>query len=181
MATDAEYEKLISSYKHKDLLRLWQEIQTNQAENWESGKAFEYLILRAFQLEGADVRWPYRVKLGEEIIEQIDGLVYADGLACLIECKDQAEPVNVEPVAKLRNQLLRRPVATIGAIFSRSGFTEPVEILARYLAPQTILLWNGDELDYALKKRWMCRGLAAKYRFCIERGSAIYDLREETM
>ena len=179
MATEAEYEKRISRYQRKDLLRLWQEIQKDQVGDWEAGKAFEYLILRAFQLEGADVRWPYHVKLSEEIVEQVDGLIYCDGLACLIECKDQAEPVNIAPVAKLRHQLQRRPVTTLGVVFSRSGFTAPVRILAHYLAPQTILLWNGVELDYALQKRWLRRGLLSKYRFCIEHGSGLYDFREE--
>ncbi|UUO15978.1 MULTISPECIES: restriction endonuclease [Aphanizomenonaceae] len=85
---------------------------------------------------------------GEEI-EQIDGVVYADGLSCIIECKDTAKPVKIEPIAKLRNQLLRRPAATIGSIFSRSGFTEASETLAGFVAPQTILLWGGEEIKYS--------------------------------
>jgi hypothetical protein len=179
MATDEEYQKRISSYKRRDLLRLWRQIQNEQAVDWEPGRAFEYLVLRAFQLEGAEVRWPYQVKLSDEIVEQVDGLVHCDGLSCLIECKDQTEPVNIAPIAKLRHQLLRRPVSALGAVFSRSGFTAPVRILAHYLAPQTILLWNEAQFDYALQKRWLRRGLVAKYRFCIAEGSGFYDFREE--
>jgi hypothetical protein len=60
------------------------------------------------------------VKINEGEVEQIDGVVYSDELACLVECKDEAGKVNFEPIAKLRNQLLRRPGAAIGMVFSRS-------------------------------------------------------------
>src|SRR4051812_40708911 len=109
----------------------------------------EYLVLRAFQLDGAVVRWPYVVHEDGEEIEQIDGVVYFDSVAGMIECKDTDKPTNIEPVAKLRNQLLRRPSGTIGVVFSRSGFTEAASLLARFIAPQTILLWSGDEVAYA--------------------------------
>ncbi|MDM8551931.1 restriction endonuclease [Desulfobacterales bacterium HSG2] len=83
-------------------------------------------------------------------LEQIDGVVYTEGLAFLVECKDQAENVNIEPVAKLRNQLSRRPPATMGMVFSRSGFTESAVMLEQKTSPQRILLWEGYEIAYAL-------------------------------
>jgi hypothetical protein len=61
----------------------------------------------------------------------------------LIECKDTFKEVNIEAIAKLRNQLLRRPAATIVSVFSRSGFTEAKVTLTGFVAPQTILLWRG--------------------------------------
>ncbi len=121
MPDELEYEQKIAQYNAEALLALWQAIETGDTPEWGSGKAFEYLVLRAFQLEGAEIHWPYRVTIAGDEVEQIDGVVYTDGLACLIECKDQREPVNIAPVAKLRNQLLRRPGSTIGAVFSRSG------------------------------------------------------------
>jgi hypothetical protein len=179
MATTRELETKISTYKWRGLVRLWEEIESRTTSGWESGKALEYLVLRAFQLEGAEIKWPYQVNLVGETIEQIDGVVYSNNLACLIECKDQSEEVNIEPVAKLRNQLLRRPGSTIGIVFSRSGFTDPAVTLARFLAPQTILLWDGTEIEYALKKHAFRRGLDAKYRYCVENGFPTYNLLEE--
>jgi hypothetical protein len=75
MAIDGSYEKKISRYKRSGLLSLWASIKNGDTPEWESGKAFEYLVLRAFVLEGAEVRWPYSVIIGEEEVEQIDGVV----------------------------------------------------------------------------------------------------------
>lgn len=175
---DRQYiEQIIRYATHADLLTLWRAIAEKATPEWPDGKALEYLVLRAFELEGAQVRWPFRVHVADEEVEQIDGVVYTDGLACLIECKDEAKPVNVEPIAKLRNQLLRRPSATIGIIFASQGFTEPARILAGFVAPQTILLWSGVELSYALQHRFMRAGLLMKYHQCIERALPDYNIR----
>lgn len=179
MATTKELETRISTYNWRSLLRLWQEIESRTTESWQSGKALEYLVLRAFELEGAEVKWPYEVSLEGEIIEQIDGVVYFDHFACLVECKDQTDPVNIEPIAKLRNQLLRRPGQAVGIVFSRGGFTGPAVKLAHQLAPQTVLLWDGLEIEYAIKKHHFRRGLIAKYRFCVENGFPTYNLKAE--
>jgi hypothetical protein len=47
------------------------------------------------------------------------------------------------------------------------------------LAPQTILLWNSDEIRYALERQHFRQGLIEKYRFCIEQGIPNYDIRAE--
>ncbi len=182
MPTDVEYKSRISSYNWDDLMKLWLEIMSGNTPEWDAGKALEYLVLRAFQLDGADVIWPYTVVLEEEEteqIEQIDGVVYIDSLACLVECKDTGNKVNVEPIAKLRNQLLRRPGATIGSIFSRTGFTKPAMILSRFIAPQTILLWSGKEIGYSLQHKCISRAILKKYRHCIENAIPDYDITSE--
>ena len=176
MPSAAEYRQRIAGYDWDDLERLWEDIIKGETPGWEAGKAMEYLVLRAFQLDGADVRWPYSVYDQEEEIEQIDGVVYADGLVGLIECKDERAKINIEPIAKLRNQLLRRPGAVIGMVFSRSGFTDPAITLARFVAPQTILLWDGLEIAYALRRRYLRQALSAKYRHCIEFGWPNYNI-----
>lgn len=176
MSTAEEYETRIRTYDWDRLIILWQAVIARDTPDWAAGKALEYIIMRAFQLDGADVMYPYRVLLAGEEAEQIDGLVYTDGLACLIECKDLTNKVNIEPIAKMRNQLLRRPSPTIGAIFSRSGFTDPALILAQFNAPQTILLWDVDEIEYALRERYMRRGLIDKYRYCISHGYPDYNI-----
>jgi hypothetical protein len=165
------YQAKIEEYtSHEQLLELWKQSEQGVTSEWEPGKALEYLILQAFQLEGAEVRFPYYVSTNGVIIEQIDGVIYTNGLSCLIECKDVVERVNIEPVAKLRNQLLRRPETTFGVVFSRSGFTEPTIALERSSTSRKILLWNGDEILYALQNSYMCQGLLAKYRYCVEYG-----------
>ncbi|MGB7440113.1 MAG: restriction endonuclease [Coleofasciculaceae cyanobacterium] len=179
MPTGAEYEQKISAYGWDNLLELGNDIEAGFTPDWEPGKALEYLVLRAFQLEGAQVTFPYSVSIEGEELEQIDGVVYSDGLACLTECKATASRANIEPIAKMRNQLLRRPASTIGIVFSLSGFTYAAITLARYIAPQTILLWNGDEIRYALERQHFRPGLLEKYRFCIEQGIPNYDIRAE--
>lgn len=170
------YERKISRCDWQQLADLWKAITVGRTPGWQAGKAFEYLVIRAFQLDGADVRYPFSVRLDGDEIEQIDGVVYVEGLACLIECKDKNTIVNIEPIAKLRNQLLRRPGAVIGSVFSRQGFTDPALTLARFTAPQTILLWTGKEVEFALKKKYICRALLAKYRSCIEKGLPDYNI-----
>lgn len=114
-------------------------------------------------------------------MEQVDGVVYTDGLNCLVESKDQDTRVNFEPIAKVRNQLLRRPGLAIGIVFSRSGFTDPALSLGQFTAPQTILLWQGDEIHYAVRRGGMRRGLVAKFQRCVEEGLSYYNIIIEDM
>ncbi|AFY47888.1 hypothetical protein Nos7524_2035 [Nostoc sp. PCC 7524] len=180
MTTDADYQARIITYGWDDLRILWSEIKTKSTSTfWDEGKALEYLVLRAFQLDGAEVAWPYTVKIQDTIVEQIDGVVYTDGLACLVECKDTAKEVNIEPIAKLRNQLLRRPATALGSVFSRSGFTEAAVTLTGFVAPQAILLWRGEEIEYSLTNQCICRFLVKKYRVCVQKCIPNYDIKTE--
>ncbi len=176
----------IRKLNHSGLKRLWKRIRQGDTPGWDSGQAFEYLILRAFELEGAVVGYPFQVvvpkkqKASEDEPsaqpdEQIDGVIYVDGLHCLVESKDWSKPVNIDPIAKLRNQLLRRPSIVIGCLFSRSGFTESARTLSQYLAPQTILLWDGYDIEYTLERRAFRRALTAKLRYSIEHAVADVD------
>lgn len=180
MPTDAEYQQKIEDLDWDELLQLWERIKngTTQEQGWASGKALEYLVLQAFKLSDAEVVWPYSVKLEGEEIEQIDGAVYLRDIAFLVECKDHSSRINIEPIAKLRNQLLRRPGTVIGVVFSREGFTNPASTLARFTSPQTILLWNDKEIKQVLRDRDFCRHLITKYRACIERGLPDFDIRQ---
>jgi len=194
MPTDAEYLAWIQGFDADALLALWADL-TGAAEPgtpalpaWvQPGKAFEYVVIRAFELGGADVRWPYSVKFpwsppetsSAQDMEQIDGVVYVGGVSCLIESKHWGRNVNVDPIAKLRNQLGRRPAGTIGAVFSFLGFTPAARLLAQFASPQTILLWTGEEIDHAIRHRAMVRGLLVKLRKAVEEGVPDYDLRWE--
>lgn len=57
-----QYEKEAKKWNRKKLLEIWTIIQSGKPlDGWEAGKGFEYLIVRAFEIEGAEVGWPYAV------------------------------------------------------------------------------------------------------------------------
>ena len=180
MTSAKQYEEMITSLHWDELRNLWKQIESRDTPLWDAGKAFEYLVLRVFQLDGAKVRYPYSVKLFEQEVEQIDGVIHCDGLSCLVESKDFQDKVDVDfaPIAKLRNQLLRRPASTIGAVFSRTGFTKPARNLSCFCLPQTILLWSGEEIKYALEQEVICELLILKFQFCIEFALTDYSVTE---
>ena len=121
MATD--YAKMAMEMKWENLDELWTRIvDESPMPEWVAGRAFEHLVLRMVQLDGAEVTWPFSVKLYEEEVEQIDGAVYWNGMACLVECKDQNALIAFEPVAKLRNQLLRRLSRSDWFVFQHQRF-----------------------------------------------------------
>jgi hypothetical protein len=176
MPTAAQCRQRIRRLNRRELLTLWRQIQAGTTTWWDAGKALEYLILRAFEMERATVTWPYQVSSGQGTTEQIDGAVHADGLRCIFECKDLQRPLDHDAIAVLREQLQRRPAAVFGCVFSTSGFTLPALTLT-LRARQDIALWNRDDIDYALRGRKMRPALLAKYRWCAERAIPDLDLR----
>jgi hypothetical protein len=153
-----------------ELRQLWSDIRNRRATGWPPGRALEHLVIRAFELDGAVVRRPFTVSLDGEPIEEIDGAVYSGGLHCLVECKDRREPLRVDALAKLRNQLLRRPAGTIGLMFSTSGYRESAITLARFSGQQPMLLWYPPEITQMLQAENPCEMLILKYRVCVEEG-----------
>ncbi len=179
MPTNSEHETKIRQIDREGLLGLWNAINDRVTDGWEPGIAFEYLVIRAFELDGTEVKWPYRVTIFESVVEQIDGVIHLPGRSFLVEAKDFGlENVSIEPIAKMRNQLLRRPAGTAGIVFSRTGFSESARTLAQFTAPQSILLWNGFELDYALRHGRISDLLTMKYRYCVEHGIPDFDIRQ---
>jgi Restriction endonuclease len=171
MPTDAEYESMIQQFDNwKKLSAFWRKVQKGDTPGWAAGKAFEYLVLQAFNLDGGTVRRPYPVEIENEVVEQIDGFVHIGRFSCVVESKQTEKAVAIAPLAKMRNQLLRRHSGAIGLVFSFSGFTNAAVILARYIAPQAILLWTGLEIEQALKDKKILGHLEYKYRTCVETG-----------
>ena len=169
MAQPTLYETLIGSMDYEGLRKLWHQIVSRRTRfPWNPAKAFEYLVIRAFQLDGATVQYPYEVKRNDITVEQNDGVVYAGGLACLVESKDHSRPINFDPIAKLCTKIMRRPAGTVGLLFSRCGFTVPAVELTRSLGPHTILLWYGDEVGEALNREVFVHALKAKFRRYVE-------------
>lgn len=146
-----------------DALRsLWQQIKGEATPDWDDGKALEYLVVRAFELSGLRVEYPYDVPPGGKPIEQIDGIAFLDHLPFLIECKDR-DPVDVEAIAKLRNQLARRPPTTMGCVFISGVYTLPALILADFALPYQITLWSGADIEAALEAGDFRKMLVEKY------------------
>jgi hypothetical protein len=166
---DLEYIKRAEKMDWKALRKLWKTIQAGVTPDWDGGKALEHLVVRAFRLSGLEAEYPYDVPPGGKPLEQIDGLVRLDFATFLIECKDK-DTVDIEVLAKLRNQLLRRPDITLGCVFTVGDFTLPALTLADFAAPQRILLWAGVDIDDCLTVGDFQATLREKYRHLCKYG-----------
>jgi hypothetical protein len=181
-APKKDYVGEVQKFDWPQLRTLWQQIEARKTPGWPTGKAFEHLVLRAFELDGARVTWPYSVIIEGQIVEQIDGLVISDGISFLAESKDYEGNLNVEPLAKLRNQLQRRPAGVVGCVFSSTGFTAPAKTLAQYMSPQAVLLWQGPEIKDLLDKGSGFRAaLVQKHYWLVREGIPDYDTRTDTI
>lgn len=162
-------------YGWPELRQLWARIQERRATEWAPGKALEYLVLRAFQLDGAGVRAAFDVRVKDAPFEELDGAVYAAGLHCLVECKDRRQPLGTEAIAKMHSQLLRRPAGTVGLMFSPGGYQPSAKTLAQFAAHHPVLLWYRDEITHVLERENPCEMLHRKYRLCVEEGAPHQD------
>ncbi|NMO13766.1 hypothetical protein HPC49_05645 [Pyxidicoccus fallax] len=167
----AVYLERVLSLDRVGVYRTWQVVhQRGNLIGWPPGRALEYLILRAFQLEGADVTWPYDVRKDGVLLEQIDGAVFFDGLACLIEARDRQAPLDFLSIAQMKMRLLRRPRMTLGAIFNNGTFTEAAHEMAESLPPPDVLLWEHQSIAQALRLGTLRDGMKRKLRYAIEHG-----------
>ncbi|AKC69158.1 hypothetical protein [Pandoraea oxalativorans] len=176
MVADREYVERVRDYGWEDIGDLWQKVQQCSTPGWDPGKALEYLVLKGFELSGAQVRWPYSVDLlGTKNVEQIDGVVYVANIAAMIECKDYSTPASrasrklaYGPIAKLQGQLARRPSALIGCLFTTGEFSRSTLALINFTKPSTILCWTGHDIDHCVRRKDFCEALKSKLRACIE-------------
>ncbi len=171
---DLEYVQRAERMKWKELNALWEQIKAGATPDWDSGKALEHLVIRAFKLNKLEVEYPYDVPPGGKPIEQIDGLVYLQCYTFLIECKDK-ETVDIAAIAKLRNQLLRRPDTTFGCVFAADDYSAQALLLADYSVPHRILLWSGLDIEDCLKLKNFDEVLLEKYRHLCKYGLINYS------
>jgi hypothetical protein len=179
----AELEREARSWSRGDLVRIWERIKAGQPiVGWPAGKAFEYLVVRAFDLEGARVIWPFQVTYPQKFgtMEQVDGVAYLGDRAFLLESKSLSEPAAMEEVARLRMRLESRPPGTMGVLFSAQDFTLPTEVFTQFATPLNVLLWGSGDLDVALGTGSMVRGLGAKLAHATESGLSLLLLRPGT-
>jgi hypothetical protein len=150
---------------------MWEVLSSrDDLPGWPPGRALEYLVLRAFQLEGAEVIWPYEVRRNGVLLEQVDGAIYFDGVTCLIETKDQSEPIDFMAISRMKAKLMRRPRAVIGAVFGTGEFTPAALHLTEMLPPPDVLLWSGRDIGWALQRQAMREGMRKKWRQAMEQG-----------
>lgn len=176
-----KYVRRIRAMNQAALLQLWERVHSGRKlDDWPPGKAFELLVLRAFELEGARIVWPYSVSSIAPLdlpglVEQIDGALYTDGMSCLVESKHHHVPIGFGPIARFKVRLDRRPPGVVGLMFSVSGFTGPA-LREAYAQPlRNVLLWGGLDIAFAL--RWGMRaGLRAKWRQAVERATPDFNL-----
>jgi hypothetical protein len=188
MAFDEQAESInrrrAERWSRKDLVALWEKIREREKiQDWADGRTLEYIVMRAFQLDGARIRWPYGVTYPQKFgtMEQNDGLVYCAGRAFLMECKDLSEPAAIEAIAKLRFRLEGRPPGTMGVLVSIRNFTVPTEVFAQFATPLNVLLWGRADLDLALRNDgWMTHVLEQKLEYSIEEGLPTYSLKGDT-
>lgn len=160
---DQKYVRLIRSMNWPELRDLWENVASGSTPGWGDGKALEHLVVRAFELGGLEVEYPYHVPPGGHPLEQIDGIIYLPHHVYLLECKDE-KATDIEAIARLRNQLMRRPDTTLGCVFTRDRFTDPAVIVADFATPQRILLWSKGDIEGGLLSEDFAAVLQDKYR-----------------
>lgn len=178
----ADMEREAKAWSREDLLRIWESVKAGErVSGWPPGKAFEYVVVRAFDLEGAKVIWPFEVTYPQKFgtMEQVDGVVYLGERAFLLESKDLSEPAAATELARLRMRLESRAPGTMGVLFSTQNFTLPVEVFAQFAAPLNVLLWGRNDLNVALMDGSMVTGLRAKLARATESGLPSLSLSEE--
>jgi hypothetical protein len=171
---DRHYREKARRLTWKSLPPLWRKIRAGATPGWDEGKAFEHFILRAFELPGLRVEYPFDVPPGGGVIEQIDGMVFLGQIAFRVECKD-TETVDITVIAKMSHQLSRRPPPTMGCIFTTGGFTEQALVLADFVVPRRIVLWAREDIEAALAARDFATRLARKYEDLCKFGLTDYS------
>jgi hypothetical protein len=171
----------IKGYSWPKLRQLWSKLHQGDPAGFDQGKAFEFLVLRAFSLDGLEVVWPFSVPSefasASAPTHQIDGAIFSRSTSFRVESKHWRETVDYKPVALLIAHLKRRPPGTMGILMSLRGPTDPASELALLSGQTQVLFWSGHEIDWALKKRGrFAQGLEAKYRYAVSHAAADFDL-----
>lgn len=186
MLTTKELEKKISNCRyHHELRKLWDSRKDADGKDmWPKGKLMEFLIVRAFELESSSakpvyVTYPFgerEPQIGNEELEQIDGAVHVMHLHALIECKDYKDlKIDIEPLVKLRFRLQVRHSMAFGIFFSCTDMTYPAEYWIKYMAPQLIVFWDKDDLEYCLDNQCFVECLEEKYRMAVDKRDYNYS------
>jgi len=171
----------VRGYDFNNIHELWELILDGKTleQGWQRGTALEYLIVRLFELYGAQVEYPFNGKLASSgrTLEEFDGLIQYRDYRVLLECKDTAVPVKYDVVAKLKAQIQRRPIFVGGSIFAKSGFKESAEVMAVESAREGVLLWNAIDINEVVYcRRNICEALELKFWWLVKRVKPDYNI-----
>lgn len=198
MATDEAYTAYFRGLGTAALCDVLQAIRGGQSppgapQPWERGRGFEYLVMRAFEAEQSTIaaRVHYALSVPAEdlvgpalgagsqgAVEQIDGVLHLEHLTFLVECKAESS-VDLAPLAKLRNQLLRRPAGVVGLLVVLDDVTPAAAMLARFMMPQAVLIVAGEEFPWGLRNARLLEMLLWKHDQAVLRG--VPDARFQEM
>ena len=120
----------------------------------QAGDVFERWVMEAFRLSGMQGHNAFRVPLrtSANTREQIDGLIFDGWQAFLVEAKFWTPRVDFSPIVLLHDIVERRPAGTLGLLFSAFGYTTPAIECAELLRPIRVLLFNAEDLNWALQQ-----------------------------
>jgi hypothetical protein len=118
----------------------------------QAGDVFERWVMEAFRLSGARGGYAYRVPLrgSGSTREQIDGLLFDGWQGFLVESKFWTDKASFGPIALLHLLVEQRPVGVLGLFFSAFGYTVPAVESAELLHPIRVLLFDRQDLTWAL-------------------------------
>ncbi|HZV03752.1 MAG TPA: restriction endonuclease [Gemmataceae bacterium] len=149
----------------KELRKIWEDLRTDSIEEGterkfrgrnitpgEAGDVFERWVLEAFRLSGMTGHYAFPVSLRQSAStrEQIDGVILDGWQGFLVESKFWTKGVDFGPIALFHAHVETRPAGTMGLFFSAFGFTAPALEPAELLRPFRVLLFDGDDLKWAL-------------------------------
>ncbi len=135
-----DYRALAEGWDERRVVNIWNKIKSEPktpVPGWPPGRAFDYLVIRAFEIGGLRVQYPYEVTYPQKFgtLEQIDGVVYLGERAFLVESKDLSEAAAIEAFAKLRLRLEGRPPGTMGILLARRILRFPLRSLRNLHLP----------------------------------------------
>jgi hypothetical protein len=164
-----DYVSIARTLHWPEIQMLWGKIRDRNTPGWPRGKALEHLIIRGFELSGASVHYPYNVPPDGHPFEQIDGLVYLNGIPVLVECKDK-ETQGSDVVARLKCQLDRRPPATLASVFISGSLTAGARTCFDRNLPHRITVWETRDIERAINERDFLAPLAEKFHYLCQYG-----------
>lgn len=169
----------IRTYDWSKLERLWKKVRDGKKTGWADGKALEYLFIRAFELENADVEYSYNNKVIKSK-EQADGYIYLPSISTgfIVECKDWDSKIAFDEVAKLNSRLSYRMPSVYGIFVSMSDYTPSAMELMFMMQPRRILLWSKTDIDECFKKHKFIKALTHKFQYAMmtaDHNRAVFD------
>jgi len=140
----------------------------------QAGVVFGRLMTEALRLGGLSGHHAFTVSIGDEdarIREEIDGLVMDRWQGFLVEAKYWRDGVDFGPIARLHVLASQRPEGTLGLFFSAFGFTLAARASAQLLRPMRVLLFDGLDLAFALRKAQNVReAIQRKWKLALKHG-----------